>query len=140
MAQILVPPFTHESARAKVQAAEDLWNTRDPQRVALAYTEDTIWRNRDEFLHGRAEITDFLTRKWERELGYVLKKQLFLFSDNKIAVQFCYNWHDRNGTRFRAYGLEHWEFASDGRMARRTASINDVELHDGMSDTLLPQI
>jgi nuclear transport factor 2 (NTF2) superfamily protein len=126
MSQIIKPPFTHESASAKVQAAEDLWNTKSPEKVALAYTEDTIWRNRSEFLHGRAEVIAFLTRKWQKELGYRLKKNLFLFSDDKIAVQFEYEWHDANGRRFRSYGLEHWEFAPDGRMKRRTASINDV--------------
>ena len=123
------PPFTQESARQKVQIAEDLWNTRDPKKVAQAYTEDSIWRNRSEFIQGRAEIEAFLTRKWEKELDYKLKKELFLFSDDKIAVQFEYVWHDASGQWFRSYGLEHWEFAADGRMKKRTASINDVTLN-----------
>ena len=120
------PPFTLESARKKVQMAEDLWNTRDPKKVVQAYTEDSIWRNRNEFLQGHAEIEAFLTRKWAKELDYKLKKELFLFSDDKIAVQFEYVWHDATGRWFRSYGLEHWEFAADGRMKKRTASINDV--------------
>lgn len=124
----LVPPFTEETARAKVQRAEDLWNTRNPQKVALAYTEDCLWRNRDEFVRGHAEIIAFLTRKWEKELDYQLRKELFLFSDDKIAVQFDYSWHDAAGRRYRSHGLEHWEFAADGRMQKRTASINDERL------------
>lgn len=122
----LKPPFTLESARQKVQMAEDLWNTKDPDKVVLAYTEDTIWRNRDEFLNGREEVRAFLKRKWAKELEYQLKKRLFLFSDDKIAVQFEYMWHDAAGVNWRSYGLEHWEFAPDGRMHRRTASINDL--------------
>ena len=121
------PPFTLETARQKVQMAEDLWNTRDPKRVAQAYTEDCAWRNRDDFIHGHAEIEAFLTRKWAKELDYKLKKELFLFSDDKIAVQFEYTWLDAAGQKFRSYGLEHWEFAPDGRMQKRTASINDVK-------------
>ena len=121
-------PFTLESARQKVQMAQDLWNTRDPKKVAQAYTEDSIWRNRSEFLQGHAEIEAFLTRKWAKELDYKLKKELFLFSDDKIAVQFEYVWHDSAGQWFRSYGLEHWEFAADGRMKKRTASINDVAI------------
>lgn len=124
------PPFTLETARAKVQMAEDLWNTRNPEKVALAYTEDTEWRNRDEFLLGRAAVTAFLHRKWTKELGYKLRKELFLFSEDKIAVQFQYEWHDANGQLYRSYGLEHWEFAADGRMKKRTASINDVKLQE----------
>ena len=127
---IIKPPFTLESARQKAQMAEDLWNTRDPKRVAQAYTEDSIWRNRDEFLCGHSEIEAFLTRKWAKELGYKLKKELFLFSDDKIAVQFEYVWHDVSGQWYRSYGLEHWEFAPDGRMKKRTASINDVKKND----------
>ena len=123
---MITPPFTYESARQKVQMAEDLWNTRDPEKVAQAYTEDSIWRNRDTFLQGHAEIKAFLTRKWAKELEYRLKKELFLFSDDTIAVQFEYVWHDASGQWFRSYGLEHWEFVPDGRMKRRTASINDV--------------
>ena len=120
------PPFTLESARQKVQMAEDLWNTRDAHKVALAYTEDSVWRNRDQFVKGRAEIEELLTRKWQKELDYKLKKELFLFSDNKIAVQFTYTWRDVEGQHYRSHGLEHWEFAPDGRMKKRTASINDV--------------
>lgn len=123
---MIKPPFTSESAQAKVQAAEDLWNSKNPEKVALAYTEDTIWRNRNEFLQGRDAVVAFLTRKWQKELDYKLKKELFLFSDDKIAVQFQYEWRDDQGKNFRSYGLEHWEFAADGRMKKRTASINDV--------------
>ena len=123
------PPFTEESARKKVQIAEDLWNTRDSQKVTQAYTEDSIWRNRNEFLQGHTEIEAFLMRKWTKELDYKLNKQLFLFSDDKIAVQFEYVWHDKAGQWFRSYGLEHWKFAPDGRMKKRTASINDVTLN-----------
>jgi nuclear transport factor 2 (NTF2) superfamily protein len=126
---MIKPPFTLESARSKVQVAEDLWNTQDPKKVAQAYTEDAIWRNRDQFIKGHAEIEAFLTRKWAKELDYKLKKELFLFSDDKIAVQFEYIWHDASGQWFRSYGLEHWEFAPDGRMKKRTASINDVTLN-----------
>ena len=124
----LVPPFTEETARAKVQRAEDLWNTRDPKRVALAYTEDSVWRNRDQFVKGRAEIEALLTRKWRVELDYKLKKELFLFSGNKIAVKFEYTWRDADGKHYRSYGIEHWEFAADGLMQQRTASINDVNI------------
>ncbi|MBX9726016.1 MAG: nuclear transport factor 2 family protein [Rickettsiales bacterium] len=123
---LLIPPFTEETARAKVQRAEDLWNTRDAETVALAYTENTIWRNRDVFLEGRAAVIEFLRNKWANELDYRLKKELFLFSDDKIAVQFCYRWHDASGQHYASYGLEHWEFVADGRMHKRTASINDV--------------
>ena len=123
---LLMPPFTAETARAKVKRAEDLWNTRDAEKVALAYTENTIWRNRHEFLEGREAITAFLRRKWAGELGYHLKKELFLFSDGKIAVQFRYTWHDASGQHYASYGLEHWEFVADGRMHKRTTSINDV--------------
>lgn len=124
------PPFTEDSARQKVQIAEDLWNTRDPIRVTKAYTEDSQWRNRNEFLQGHAEIENFLARKWHKELGYKLKKELFLFSSNKIAVQFEYEWHDEYGLWYRSHGLEHWEFSSDGRMKKRTASINDVVIDE----------
>lgn len=136
MSASLKPPFTEETARAKVQAAEDLWNSRDPDRVVLAYTEDTIWRNRSEFLLGRAEIHAFLTRKWSTELDYRLKKELFNFGDDRIAVQFQYEYRTEAGDVFRAYGLEHWEFAEDGRMHRRTASINDVPIKP--ADRVLP--
>jgi len=123
---ILRPPFTLESATAKVRAAEDAWNTRDPQRVSLAYSEDSEWRNRDEFLRGREQIRNFLIRKWERELDYRLTKSLWSFNDNRIAVRFQYEYHNTNGQWFRAYGNELWEFDSNGLMSRREASINDV--------------
>lgn len=121
-----LPPFTLETARAKVQAAEDAWNTRDPERVALAYTEDSEWRNRAEFFRGRDAIRAFLRRKWDRELDYRLKKELWAFTDHRIAVRFEYEWHDDSGQWFRSYGNEQWEFAPDGLMARRFASINDL--------------
>lgn len=120
------PPFTADSARAKVQAAEDAWNSRDPRRVALAYTPDTVWRNRDVRVTGRDEVIDFLTRKWNRELDYRLRKQLWCFTDDRIAVRFQYEWHDADGRWWRSYGNELWEFDQDGLMSRREASINDV--------------
>ncbi|QNT90843.1 nuclear transport factor 2 family protein [Streptomyces griseofuscus] len=120
-----LPPFDLDGALAKVQAAEDAWNTRDPHRVALAYTEDSVWRNRDVFLTGRAEIVAFLTAKWERELDYALRKSLWSFGGNRIAVRFQYEWHDAGGRWFRSYGNELWEFADNGLMCRREASIND---------------
>ena len=122
------PPFTAETAKIKVKAAEDAWNTRDPARVASAYTEDSEWRNRDEFIRGRAEIQRFLDRKWERELDYRLRKSLWAFADRRIAVRFQYEWHDRAGRWFRSYGNELWEFADNGLMRRREASINDVSI------------
>jgi uncharacterized protein len=122
------PPFTHDSAAAKVRLAEDAWNSRDPARVALAYTPDSQWRNRAEFLQGRAEIEAFLTRKWRRELDYRLVKQLWTHGDNRIAVRFAYEWHDDSGNWFRAFGNENWEFAPDGLMRRRIASINDMPI------------
>lgn len=125
-----LPPFTAETARAKVQAAEDAWNTRDPDRVALAYTEDSSWRNRDEFFTGRDAIREFLRRKWAKENGYRLKKELWSFTDNRISVAFFYEWHDETGQWFRSYGNEQWEFASNGLMARREASINDVPIKE----------
>jgi uncharacterized protein len=125
-----LPPFTLETAIAKVQAAEDAWNTRDPERVALAYTEDSEWRNRIEFITGRAAIKDFLTRKWAKELDYRLKKELWCFMDNKIAVRFEYEWHDDSGQWYRAYGNENWEFAENGLMMRRFASINDLPIQE----------
>ncbi|MCE9625422.1 MAG: nuclear transport factor 2 family protein [Deltaproteobacteria bacterium] len=124
----LVPPFTENTAKAKVRRAQDLWNTKDPEKVALAYTEDTEWRNRNEFFIGRQAITAFLTRKWQKELDYRLKKEIFLFSVDKIAVQFEYEWHDAQGQWFRSYGLEHWEFAIDGLMKKRVSSINDLPI------------
>jgi uncharacterized protein len=120
-----LPPFTLESALKKVQAAEDAWNSRDPVRVSLAYTPDTEWRNRAEFIHGREQVADFLQRKWARELDYRLKKTLWAFMDNRIAVRFEYEWHDDSGSWFRSHGNENWEFAENGLMARRYASIND---------------
>ncbi|SFB33950.1 hypothetical protein SAMN03159496_03052 [Rhizobium sp. NFR07] len=121
----IVPPFTRETAIAKVRMAEDGWNSRDPQRVSLVYTEDSHWRNRAEFPVGRAEIVAFLTRKWAKELDYRLIKELFAFTDNRIAVRFAYEWHDDSGQWYRSHGNENWEFAEDGLMAHRFASIND---------------
>ncbi|MFI7440198.1 nuclear transport factor 2 family protein [Nonomuraea indica] len=123
-----VPPFTAETARAKVRAAEDAWNTRDPHRVALAYTPDSVWRNRDVFVSGREEIVAFLTRKWERELDYALRKELWAFTGDRIAVRFQYEWHDADGRWWRSYGNELWEFDAEGLMRRREASINDVAI------------
>ena len=123
-----LPPFTEESARQKVQAAEDAWNSRDPDRVALAYTLDSQWRNRSEFLTGRDEIRAFLKRKWERELDYVLRKDLWAFTADRIAVRFQYEWHDAGGQWWRSYGNENWEFDEHGLMRRREASINDVAI------------
>jgi uncharacterized protein len=122
------PPFTRDTAHAKVQAAEDAWNSRDPERVALAYTEDSEWRNRAEFLRGRAEIRAFLTRKWQRELEYRLKKTLWAFDTHRIAVRFEYEWRDDLGQWYRSYGNEMWEFDESGLMARRYASINDAPI------------
>ncbi len=124
----LVPPFTHDSALAKVRRAEDAWNSRDPQRVALAYTEDSVWRNRSTFVTGRAAIERFLADKWARELDYRLCKSLWTFSDERIAVRFQYEWHDATGLWFRSYGNELWEFDERGLMRRREASINDVPI------------
>jgi uncharacterized protein len=123
-----LPPFTDQSARQKVQAAEDAWNSRDPERVSLAYTEDSRWRNRDTFVTGRAEIVAFLTAKWERELDYALRKSLWAFTDDRIAVRFQYEWHDAAARWWRSYGNEQWEFDADGLMRRREASINDVRI------------
>jgi len=125
---VIRPPFTLETATAKVRAAEDAWNSRDPQRVSLAYTEDSEWRNRDQFLQGRSEIQAFLTGKWERELDYRLTKSLWSFTDNRIAVRFQYEYHNADGQWFRAYGNELWEFDEGGLMRRREASINDVPI------------
>jgi nuclear transport factor 2 (NTF2) superfamily protein len=123
-----LPPFTHETAAEKVRLAEDGWNSRDPERVALAYTPDSQWRNRAAFITGRAEIVAFLTRKWQCELEYRLIKELWAFTDNRIAVRFAYEWHDESGQWFRAYGNENWEFAENGLMRRRLASINDLPI------------
>jgi uncharacterized protein len=124
----LVPPFTRETAIEKVRRAEDAWNTRDPQRVALAYTVDSRWRNRAEFIHGREEIIQFLTRKWNRELDYRLIKEMWAFGETRIAVRFAYEWHDDSGQWYRSYGNENWEFDAEGLMQRRHASINDLPI------------
>jgi nuclear transport factor 2 (NTF2) superfamily protein len=128
--QPIRPPFSEETARKKVQAAEDAWNSRDPERTALAYTEDSEWRNRNEFLHGRKEIVEFLRRKWAKELDYRLKKTLWCYSGNRIAVTFEYEWHDDSGQWYRSYGNELWEFAESGLMQRRIASINDAPIKE----------
>jgi uncharacterized protein len=123
-----LPPFTEETARLKIQSAEDAWNSRDPERVSLAYTADTEWRNRDRFVNGRAEVVEFLRRKWERELDYRLRKELWAFTGNRIAVRFEYEFHDAEGQWWRAYGNENWEFDEHGYMSRRFASINDLKI------------
>ena len=125
-----LPPFTEETAPLKVRAAEDGWNTRDPEKVALAYTENSRWRNRAEFVQGRAEIVAFLTRKWERELEYRLIKELWGFKGNRMAVRFCYEWHEAAGQWFRSYGNELWEFDESGLMQVRHASINDLPIDE----------
>ena len=130
MSSPIRPPFTLETATLKVQAAEDAWNSCDPERVALAYTEDSEWRNRSEFLRGRAEIKAFLKRKWAKELDYRLKKELWAFRGNRIAVRFEYEWHDSEGHWYRSYGNEMWEFDDSGLMRKRYASINDVSIQD----------
>ena len=124
------PPFTLETAKQKIQAAEDAWNSRDPARVSMAYTFDTEWRNRNEFLNGRDTVREFLSRKWHKELDYRLKKELWCFADNRIAVRFEYEWHDDSGNWFRSYGNEMWEFAESGLMQRRYASINDLAIEE----------
>ncbi|MBT2394986.1 nuclear transport factor 2 family protein [Streptomyces sp. ISL-100] len=123
-----LPPFTAETALRKVKAAEDAWNSRDPERVSLAYTEDSEWRNRDTFLRGRAEIVEFLRDKWQRELDYRLRKELWAFTDSRIAVRFEYEWHNDEDQWFRSYGNENWEFDENGLMRRRYASINDLAI------------
>jgi nuclear transport factor 2 (NTF2) superfamily protein len=125
-----VPPFTLETALQKVQYAEDAWNTKDPEKVALGYTIDTEWRNRTEFIHGRDEVKAFLYRKWAKELSYRLKKELWGFRENRMAVRFEYEWHDHTGQWFRSYGNELWEFDPNGLMRKRFASINDLSIHD----------
>jgi nuclear transport factor 2 (NTF2) superfamily protein len=125
-----VPPFSREDAVTKVRAAENGWNTRDPERVALAYTPDSRWRNRSEFLVGRPAIVEFLTRKWARELDYRLIKELWTNGSDRIAVRFAYEWHDADGAWFRSYGNENWQFAANGLMARRHASINDIAISE----------
>ena len=125
-----LPPFTAETAEQKARQAEDAWNTRDPGRVALAYTTDSRWRNRAEFLQGRDAIQEFLTRKWNRELDYRLIKEVWAFRENRISVRFAYEWHDDGGYWFRSYGNENWEFDEDGLMRLRIASINDVPIKE----------
>ncbi len=122
------PPFSRETAIQKVRAAEDGWNTCNPEKVSLAYSPDSYWRNRSEFIKGRAEIVGFLTRKWQKELDYRLIKELWAFTDNRIAVRFAYEWHDDSGNWFRSYGNENWEFAENGLMQRRLACINDLPI------------
>lgn len=125
-----LPPFNFETATQKVQMAEDAWNTKNPEKVSLAYTIDTEWRNRNLFINGREEVKDFLTAKWEKELDYKLKKELWAFTDNKIAVRFEYEWRDKNGQWYRSYGNENWEFDENGFMKKRFASINDLEINE----------
>jgi nuclear transport factor 2 (NTF2) superfamily protein len=124
-----LPPFTHETAVQKVRLAEDGWNSRDPEKVALAYTIDSRWRNRAEFINGRDQIVAFLTRKWNKELDYRLIKELWSFTENRIAVRFAYEWRDDSGNWFRSYGNENWEFDAEGLMRHRLASINDLPIH-----------
>ena len=131
MSSPLRPPFTAETARAKVKAAEDAWNSRDPERVALAYTEDSDWRNRDEFFKGREAIQAFLRRKWAKELEYRLMKELWAFTGNRISVRFEYEWHDAAGQWYRTHGNEHWEFDEAGLMRRRDMSANDLTIRPG---------
>jgi len=139
MSSPIRPPFTLDIALAKVQAAEDDWNSRDPDRVSLAYTEDSEWRNRSEFFRGREAIRDFLTRKWERERDYRLKKELWAFGENRIGVRFEYEWHADAGQWYRSYGNEMWAFDERGLMARRYASINDAPIHETERRLSLPE-
>ena len=125
------PPFTKETAAKKARGAEDAWNSKDPVKVSLAYTEESEWRNRSVFFKGRAAIVEFLTDKWAKEMGYKLIKEVWAFEGNHIAARFCYEWHDAAGQWYRAYGNEQWEFAENGLMQRRQASINDVKIKDG---------
>ncbi len=138
MSTTIRPPFTNDTALAKVQAAEEAWNSRDPERVSLAYTEDSEWRNRSEFFRGREAIRAFLTRKWEHELDYRLKKELWTFGGNRIAVRFEYEWHDKEGQWYRSYGNEMWEFDEEGLMTRRYASINDVPIQETERTVFVP--
>jgi len=124
------PPFNRDTAMQKIRGAEDAWNTREPERVSLAYTPDSVWRNRSEFFAGRAAIVEFLRRKWARELDYRLIKELWAFHENRIAVRFAYEWHDDAGNWYRSYGNENWEFAENGLMRRRIASINDLPIKE----------
>lgn len=125
-----LPPFNFETATQKVQMAEDAWNSKDPEKVSLAYTIDTEWRNRDLFINGREEAKQFLTAKWQKELDYKLKKELWAFTDNKIAVRFEYEWRNDSGQWFRSYGNENWEFDENGFMKKRFASINDLAINE----------
>jgi nuclear transport factor 2 (NTF2) superfamily protein len=125
-----LPPFTSETAITKVRLAEDAWNSRDPGRVALAYTADTVWRNRNEFIDGRQQVIDFLTRKWQKEREYRLIKELWAFGEERIAVRFAYEWHDEHGNWFRSYGNENWAFDENGLMRQRHASINDLAINE----------
>ncbi|KCV82130.1 hypothetical protein ATO10_09803 [Actibacterium atlanticum] len=134
-----VPPFTYDEAVQKVRMAEDAWNSRDPEKVALAYTPNTRWRNRSEFPKGRSEVQEFLSRKWATETGYRLIKEIWAHSENRIAVRFCYEYHDENGQWYRAYGNENWEFAETGHMDVRHASINDVPIAEADRLFLWPQ-
>jgi hypothetical protein len=134
-----LPPFDLDTATQKVRMAENAWNTRDPEKVSLAYTQDSRWRNRSEFLQGRAEIAAFLTRKWERELDYRLIKELWGFRVNRIAVRFAYEWHDADGQWFRSYGNENWEFDAEGLMQVRHASINDLAISEADRKYFWPQ-
>ena len=131
MTRAPVPPFTYDEAVTKVRMAENAWNTRDPEKVAMAYTPDTRWRNRSEFLNGREEVLEFLTRKWATENGYRLIKEIWAHGENRIAVRFCYEYHDERGQWYRAHGNENWEFDAEGYMAVRHASINDVPIAEG---------
>ncbi|MDZ4668818.1 MAG: nuclear transport factor 2 family protein [bacterium] len=128
--KVPLPPFTMETALQKVQIAEDAWNTKDPEKICLAYTIDTEWRNRTDFINGREEVKQFLKRKWEKELDYKLKKELWSFSENRMAVRFEYEWHDYTGQWFRSYGNENWEFNENGLMQKRYASINDLAIDE----------
>ena len=125
-----LPPFNFDTATQKVQMAENAWNTKDPEKVCLAYTIDTEWRNRDQFINGREEVKQFLIAKWNKELEYKLKKELWAFTDSKIAVRFEYEWHDQNGQWYRSYGNENWEFDQNGFMKKRFASINDLPIQE----------
>jgi nuclear transport factor 2 (NTF2) superfamily protein len=134
-----LPPFTPETAAQKVRLAEDAWNTREPEKIALAYSTDSVWRNRSEFLEGRAQIIRLLTRKWTKELDYRLIKELWAFTDSRIAVRFAYEWRDASGQWFRSYGNENWEFNDDGLMRRRIASINDLPISEDDRKFFWPQ-
>jgi nuclear transport factor 2 (NTF2) superfamily protein len=134
-----LPPFTEETAIQKTRMAENAWNTQDPEKVSLAYTVDSVWRNRSEFINGRESIEQFLQRKWSKERGYRLIKELWAFKDNRIAVRFAYEWQDEYGCWFRAYGNENWEFAANGLMQRRIASINDLPINESQRKFHWPQ-